>query len=78
MTATEQPTDACVLALIAQDIGVPVEELSIRSLIAGRPAVFYRRNGVDLCACAVDSEYWRQAAATVIAAAAIARASRSS
>lgn len=78
MNATEQPFNAAVLALIAQDIGVPVQDLAIRSLIAGRPSVFYRRDGVDLCACVVDSEYWRQAVAAVIAAAAIARASRSS
>ncbi|WP_050570532.1 DUF2761 domain-containing protein [Xanthomonas arboricola] len=50
-----------VLAILAGDLGLKAEALRIESKLPGRPAVFYDRDGVVLCACAVDSETWQHA-----------------
>ena len=54
--------------------GRPAEALRIEAKVEGRPAVFYDLDGVTLCACAVDSDHWKQAQAAALAASAIDKA----
>lgn len=58
------------LAVIASDLGVPVESLRIETMRSDAPAVFYNLpEGTTRSACAVGSAYWLDAcaaAATVI------------
>ncbi|MBV6831312.1 DUF2761 domain-containing protein [Xanthomonas euvesicatoria] len=55
-----------VLEVLAGDLGLKVEALRIESKVPGRPAVFYDRDGMVLCACAVGSEEWQHAKGRVI------------
>ena len=59
--------------VIADGLGLPVEALRIEAKVEGRPC-FYDQDGATLCACAVDSDHWRQARATAATASAIDKA----
>ena len=60
--------------VIADGLGLPAKALRIEAKVEGRPAVFYDQDGATLCACAVDSDHWRQARATAATASAIDKA----
>ena len=50
--------EARTLAAIASDLKIQPAALRIEEKIAGRPAVFYEKEGITHCACAVGSAYW--------------------
>lgn len=60
------------LAIIASELGMPVESLRIEALRSGAPAVFYGLpDGTTRSACAIGSVYWQEACAAAAAAAVI-------
>lgn len=71
MTAIQQT----ILAIIEQDMNLTKGSLLIIELTKGNPAVFFEKNGVSACVCAIGSSYWNECAAKSKTSALIARIS---
>lgn len=54
-----------VLAVIEQDMNLSAGSLFINELSKGNPAVFFEKNGVSACVCALGSSYWKECLAKV-------------
>ena len=71
MTATQQ----AILTIIERDMNLTEGSLFINELTKGNPAVFFEKNGVSACVCAIGSSYWNECAAKAETSALIARIS---
>ena len=69
------PTETAVLEVIELDMKLAPGSLYIDELVKGTPAVFFKKNGLSACVCALESSYWNECKAKVETTALLARLS---